>query len=337
MFFNIKIFSTKPPKEKDLYEIADVFSNMKGYSGARFALTKLDISKLKTKKYPDGDVKVDWESFNPFVEDGVDGVNAYCISLTKAEGKKLGIKGVKGSYDADHDNTMEFFVVANNTDKIPQNRTKYSNDWIRVFLHEFSHGCERFLKGYESQLTHEWDYEKKNLTGLYKQWDWTEWSKKKTLLDKLKKQYADLFGAKLIKPVPEKYWGNSQDYGVKSTVYKRTGTHIGEDHACPVGTKVVAPANGRIVAGGLSTELGQYVIYEYVFKGKTYWERYAHLSDKEVYGNFKAGEQIGLTGNTGLSTGPHLHQEVWTIYPDISKITKDNYAQFTIDPIVHYV
>jgi murein DD-endopeptidase MepM/ murein hydrolase activator NlpD len=338
MFFNIHIKTTKAPTLLEMTEIKKTIRMMRGIEDINTVTSFLEIDKLKTKKYPNGDVKLDWSCYDDFAKDTPDGnIHAYCIHLSRREAKELGINGVKGSYDSDHDNTMEFFIVADSTRKPPKNRSTYTNEFVWLFLHELCHGCERFLNGYEGQLTHEYDYEKHNLDSLYKQWDWTSWGKKKGILDDLKDRLAGLLGQKLTKPVPEKYWGNSQKYGVKSNLYKRTETHIGQDHGCPVGTKLVAPANGRIVAGGLSTELGQYLIYEYAFKGKTYWERYAHLSDKEVYGNFKAGERIGFTGNTGLSTGPHLHQEVWTIYPDISKITKDNYTQFTIDPIKHYV
>jgi hypothetical protein len=335
MFFNIKIYSTKEPNIKDLVEAEDVLRTMKGVDDIEFVWGPLNIDALKTKQYPDGDVKIDWESFGPYILDGR-GLHAYCIALTTAEAKKLGIKGVKGSYDSDHDNTMEFFIAVDRKDKTPRNRTKFSNDWVRVFLHELCHGCERFLHGYQGQLTHEYDYEKKDLRSLFKQWDWTDWGKKKSLLDTLKEEFSMMLGNKLLKPIPEKYWGNSRKYGVKAPEYKVTGIHIGQDHALPEHTALVAPCNGEIIESGKSKELGFYQIFHYTFKGQEYWERHCHLYDIMHPMKLKRGEFMGYSGNTGMTTGPHLHQDIWTIFPKISVLTKDNYTEYTIDPIKHY-
>ncbi len=85
--------------------------------------------------------------------------------------------------------------------------------------------------------------------------------------------------------------------------------HKGLDVSAPVGTKIIAPADGKVVfaqrdgAYGLSVEIDH---------GNGIITRYAHMSKFNVKrgDKIKRGELIGLVGNTGRSTGAHLHYEV---------------------------
>ncbi|MGB9798926.1 MAG: M23 family metallopeptidase [Thermanaerothrix sp.] len=95
--------------------------------------------------------------------------------------------------------------------------------------------------------------------------------------------------------------------------------HRGIDIAVPVGTPVKTTISGRVVYAGWNNQgYGNLVIVE---NGpwRTY---YAHLSEIPVQvGQWvEAGEVIGLSGNTGNSTGPHLHYEVrqqgMPVHPD---------------------
>lgn len=86
--------------------------------------------------------------------------------------------------------------------------------------------------------------------------------------------------------------------------------HSGVDLAVPEGTPVYAADNGKvIVAGDLDNGYGNYIILDHQNGYKTL---YAHNSELLVaVGDVVAkGEQIALSGNTGNSTGPHLHFEV---------------------------
>jgi murein DD-endopeptidase MepM/ murein hydrolase activator NlpD len=85
--------------------------------------------------------------------------------------------------------------------------------------------------------------------------------------------------------------------------------HNGLDIGVPVGTKVEATMDGNVVYAGWNNQgYGNLVI---VANGsyKTY---YAHLSSipVSVGDTVTAGTTIGLSGNTGNSTGPHLHYEI---------------------------
>lgn len=88
--------------------------------------------------------------------------------------------------------------------------------------------------------------------------------------------------------------------------------HPGVDLRAPIGTPVHAPADGVVEYSGYNAAsgFGYLVILEHNFGFKT---RFAHLSRRDVVkeGQFvRKGDLIGYSGNTGLSTGPHLHYEV---------------------------
>ncbi|OJF76456.1 MAG: peptidase M23 [Treponema sp. CETP13] len=75
------------------------------------------------------------------------------------------------------------------------------------------------------------------------------------------------------------------------------------------GDSVLATANGQIVTVAYDPSFGNYVIIKHAYG---YYTRYAHLKASYVKkGQFVSqGETIGAIGNTGISTGPHLHYEV---------------------------
>jgi murein DD-endopeptidase MepM/ murein hydrolase activator NlpD len=86
--------------------------------------------------------------------------------------------------------------------------------------------------------------------------------------------------------------------------------HTGLDIAGPVGTAVVAADSGRVVS--VLYENYGYGYHVIVDHGNGYQTLYGHLSriNVSVGQNVSRGEQLGLRGSTGRSTGPHLHFEV---------------------------
>ncbi|MGH7533977.1 MAG: M23 family metallopeptidase, partial [Gemmatimonadales bacterium] len=85
--------------------------------------------------------------------------------------------------------------------------------------------------------------------------------------------------------------------------------HSGVDIGAPIGTSVRAPAPGVVVFAGRHAEYGITLVIDH---GNDTRSLYGHLSklnmalDQEV----KRGEAVALTGNTGRSSGPHLHYEI---------------------------
>lgn len=86
--------------------------------------------------------------------------------------------------------------------------------------------------------------------------------------------------------------------------------HEGLDFACPVGTPIYASGNG-VVEIAETGESGYGICLNLNHKNG-YKSKYAHLSKISVRNGqeVKRGQLIALSGNTGLSTGPHLHYEV---------------------------
>ncbi|RTR02896.1 peptidoglycan DD-metalloendopeptidase family protein [Halomonas nitroreducens] len=89
----------------------------------------------------------------------------------------------------------------------------------------------------------------------------------------------------------------------------RISPHKGTDFAMPSGTAVNAPADGRVEKVGNHPAAGRYIVIRHDNGYKT---RYLHLSRPLVNRGDRVtrGERIALSGNTGRSTGPHLHYEV---------------------------
>jgi len=75
------------------------------------------------------------------------------------------------------------------------------------------------------------------------------------------------------------------------------------------GTPIIAPAAGVVVEIGKAEAPGRFVRLDHGFGYQTY---YAHLEDVVVKKGqqVKRGQMIATVGNTGRSTGPHLHYEV---------------------------
>lgn len=85
--------------------------------------------------------------------------------------------------------------------------------------------------------------------------------------------------------------------------------HKGVDWACPVGTAVKASCAGTVVSAGWASGYGYCVKINHADGRQT---RYAHLSKILVSVGQKVsqGDKIALSGNTGRSTGPHVHFEI---------------------------
>ena len=92
-------------------------------------------------------------------------------------------------------------------------------------------------------------------------------------------------------------------------IKKRQIMHKGLDMACLINTPVYAPANGVVKSVSSSSGYGKLLVVDHGFG---YITKYAHLNSFKVMkgDKIKRGEIIALSGNTGTSTGAHLHYEV---------------------------
>ncbi len=101
----------------------------------------------------------------------------------------------------------------------------------------------------------------------------------------------------------------TQPWGRPNTRYKAK-RHTGIDFGMPVGTPLFAVADGTVKLLN-DKSYGLVVVVAYTHNGVKYEDWFCHMSKQEVANGqaVKAGQQIGLSGNTGNSTGPHLHLE----------------------------
>lgn len=92
-------------------------------------------------------------------------------------------------------------------------------------------------------------------------------------------------------------------------VTKRITPHNGVDFAVSRGTKVLVSGDGEVVIAKYSGSAGNYIAVRH---GRQYATRYMHLDKILVKPGqrVKKGQTIALSGNTGRSTGPHLHYEL---------------------------
>ncbi|MBE76489.1 MAG: hypothetical protein CMG41_01975 [Candidatus Marinimicrobia bacterium] len=98
--------------------------------------------------------------------------------------------------------------------------------------------------------------------------------------------------------------------------------HNGIDIVAKQGTPIKASASGLVIFSGWTYEMGNQII---LYHGDGYFTHYGHNQQNLKYqlDIVKRGEVIGLVGNSGISSGPHLHFEIW----------KDNKS---IDPLLYF-
>jgi len=125
--------------------------------------------------------------------------------------------------------------------------------------------------------------------------------------------------------------------------YNGGGLHLGLDRAAPIGTPVIAPASGVIVAANNSSPTnggflgnwsgfpmgsGNFIAMVCNVNGTTYAISFSHLS-QDFYVKpgdvVSQGQTLALSGNAGNSSGPHTHIEVYNLG---SQSVQDAVAQF---------
>ena len=152
-------------------------------------------------------------------------------------------------------------------------------------------------------------------------------------------------------PLPFKVkWVISQKFGQNlNEFYMKDGLkgHQGMDFPLPIGTPLFSSVNGTVIAVSRDLAKGEGVailssdIFEY--KGKEclldtiYW----HMKDGSILVNVgdkvTVGQPIGLSGNTGRSTGPHLHFSIIPMATDGSRRTLEsinNGYKANVDPMI---
>ena len=106
-------------------------------------------------------------------------------------------------------------------------------------------------------------------------------------------------------------------------IYHQFKFHTGVDIRCSIQTRVYSTADGVIEFAGYKRGYGNYIVINH---GGGYKTAYAHLSTiwVEEGQNISRGHLIGYSGNSGNSTGPHLHYEVIRNYRFVDPVNYMN-------------
>lgn len=119
----------------------------------------------------------------------------------------------------------------------------------------------------------------------------------------------------------------TQGWGRPNPRYK-AGRHTGIDFGMPVGTELFTIVGGRVVDVSFDKSYGNKVVIEYTTNGVKYQDWFCHIEKALVVKGqeVRPGTKIALSGNTGNSTGPHLHLE--------TRVTPFRYGNDVAHPVL---
>lgn len=107
------------------------------------------------------------------------------------------------------------------------------------------------------------------------------------------------------------YGAITSQYGRRfDPINNKPAFHAGIDIRKPIGSKILATAEGVVLEKGYTNGHGNYLVLQH---GKDFKTRFFHMKKSlvNVGDKVKRGDAIGLVGNTGRSTGAHLHYEIF--------------------------
>lgn len=306
---------------------------LNGTKNAKWEVLVLTAKKLQPEVV-EGRITHEW--FNTFAYPLFNaGYHHVFLHMSKAQWEELGLKhSLRGANQIDKDFVGDSYGWADEKTI----RTRGQNQFVQVVLHEMSHELAR-ATGMQD-LTHAFHDAHADISPIFSRYDMESWQpvyqSGMSLIQKLMTTIASL----LARPVPTTLFHPvqyrprivSQRYGVKNAIYALTGRHIGTDYSIPVNTPLHAPALGEVTTSGTHPALGHFCHFTYSFQGEIYEERWCHLSKKPATGKYSRGAIVAYSGNTGKSTGPHLHREVWRKDVRLDLINKNNWGVLTVNP-----
>jgi murein DD-endopeptidase MepM/ murein hydrolase activator NlpD len=230
------------------------------------------------------------------------GYSAMVLHMDELYARQRGIKQTLRGSTINDEAFGEMYVIANQHTKVLYKSGREVDRFVKVFLHEMSHWFAEVF--HQEDRTHYWDYEKECIM-----LSMSDYEAPKNLVQRIT---SAVRRERVTAPLAN--WTSlrvTQHFGAVNKQYA-SGIHAGTDIACPQGTPVYAPTDGAVTfVWAKSKTLGNACLYEWHYNGKLYTLRLAHLQAPPRKGTYRRGEVIALTGNTGTSTGPHLHIEVW--------------------------
>ncbi len=146
--------------------------------------------------------------------------------------------------------------------------------------------------------------------GKFKDDTLSKLQKENRIISKFQEKYTTIkydlpFMMPINDPVISSTFGKTRKYDEVNVSWR----HKGIDIAAPIGTKIRASNHGRVVAAYAFKAYGNTVIIDH---GGGIYSLYLHMDNVYVRTDDKVfkGDIIGTVGNTGISTGPHLHFQI---------------------------
>lgn len=291
---------------------------------------------------------VEWEWFKRNLTNNarMRGYNAACFLFSTGDKNQWGISNhVGGWYNDDSDDMFEFFIACTKNQKA-EGYTDMS-EFERLFLHELSHGITRWTVGEAKDYTHIWDHNLKAIDAAFRTYSFTAWNEKVSYREHLKR---------IIQSIKEKFMGKetlafplakdlflnkvTNPFGVRDKTYI-SGIHMGTDWGLPLETPLYAPCDGyvsKVFRRHIS--MGNAVFYTFKFKGTWYTARYLHLDSLlPAATNFKKGELLCFSGNTGKSNAPHFHHDIQigSTFDFLRLYTEKQVLKYHKDPYAFYI
>ncbi len=132
----------------------------------------------------------------------------------------------------------------------------------------------------------------------------------KGIIDYFDEEAKNLRRAFLKAPVQFSRISSRYNLRRKIRLYGRVKPHRGTDFAAPVGTEIMATANGTVVKASYTRGNGNYVKIKH---NSTYSTQYLHMKKRKVRvgDHVKQGDVIGWVGMTGYTSGPHVCYRFW--------------------------
>ena len=121
---------------------------------------------------------------------------------------------------------------------------------------------------------------------------------------------------RIVFPLPEGTWVRTSPFGWRTPpITGERSFHTGSDFAAADGTPILAAADGVVVLAEFSGGYGGLIVIEHTVQGQRVATYYAHMWQHGIHvtqgQTVTAGQHIGDVGSSGMSTGPHLHFEVY--------------------------
>lgn len=257
------------------------------------------------------------------------GYQAVVLHFSELEAKQWGISHKLGGSCINDEAMGEMWIVADEHSVTHYKSGRMANRFVRIFAHEMSHWLAKRLS--VTDQTHYWDYERESIHLAL-----SNYHLPKTFIQNI---MAAIRTERLVTPLEN--WSPtlvSQHFGVENGLYK-SGIHAGIDFAVPVGTPLRAPTDGVVsVTWSKNKSMGNACTFEFYYLGKLYTLRCLHLNATPKKGGYRRGDVIGYTGNTGLSTGPHLHLELWRGGYDVDMLaSKSSVLKTLLNPWVFFI